>query len=228
MVLYFRVMKFVCYYIFLISIWVSAQELPKGFVYLEDEIPDLKTELRYYTSNNFIGKRIKGYESDRLIGTVSLKNALLIVQNDLKKKGLGLLIYDAYRPQQSVDYFVKWAEDLNDTLMKHQFYPNVDKRNLFEEGYIASKSSHTRGSTVDVTLVDLKTEKVLDMGSSYDYFGKESWVKFKDLSRDQKRNRKILQRVMLKHGFKNYAQEWWHFTLENEPYPETYFDFKIE
>ncbi|GAB1309744.1 M15 family metallopeptidase [Urechidicola sp. KH5] len=220
-------MKRITLYLFLWSISVVGQ-LPEEFVYIDDNVPEIKVELRYFTSNNFIGKPIEGYQENRLIGTIELAEALKVVQKELKKQGLGLLVYDAYRPQRAVDHFVQWASDLNDVKMKAKFYPDVEKKDLFKEGYIASKSSHTRGSTVDVTLIDLKTGMALDMGSPYDFFGKVSWVSNNNLSTEQITNRNLLQTVMLSNGFKNYAQEWWHFTLENEPFPDTYFDFVIE
>jgi len=150
------------------------------------------------------------------------------VQKALNKKGLGLKFYDGYRPQRSVNHFAAWALDVNDTLMKQQYYPNVAKKNLFNQGYIAHKSGHTRGSTLDITLIDLKTGIELDMGTPYDYFGPESWVDFDGITAKQKRNRKKIQKIMLKNGFKNYPKEWWHFTLKNEPFPDTYFDFAIK
>lgn len=203
-------------------------QLPEEFVYVQDEIPTIHIELRYFSNNNFIGKPIDGYKRNVLILSKDAAIALKKVQNTLNKKGFGLKIYDAYRPQRAVNHFWKWALNVNDTLMKQRFYPNVAKNNLFKEGYIAAKSGHTRGSTVDLTIVDLETSIELDMGSPYDYFGKESWVEFKGFSTQQKQHRNLLQEVMLSNGFKNYKQEWWHFTLINEPYPDTYFDFVIE
>ena len=150
------------------------------------------------------------------------------MQAELAKQNLSIKIYDAYRPQRAVNHFVRWAKVVNDTLMKKQFYPRVDKKNLFRDGYIASKSRHSSGSTLDVTLVNLKTGEVLDMGSTYDFFGSESWVENKNLTKVQSKNRQTLQEVMLNNGFRNYAQEWWHFTLRGEPYRNQYFDFLVE
>lgn len=219
-------MKYIIF-TFFISLNLSAQ-LPKGFVYVKDEIPNIQIELRYFSDNNFVGQRIDGYQKEVLILSKEATDALKLVQLELNKKGLGLKIYDGYRPQRAVNHFYKWALDVNDTLMKQQFYPNELKQNLFKKGYIASKSGHTRGSTLDVTLIDLKTGTALDMGFSYDFFGQESWVVFDELIVKQKENRSQLQKAMLTHGFKNYPQEWWHFTLINEPYPDTYFDFVVE
>jgi D-alanyl-D-alanine dipeptidase len=141
---------------------------------------------------------------------------------------LCLKVYDGYRPQRSVNHFIRWAKDLNDTINKSEFYPNVAKRNLFKEEYIASRSGHSRGSTVDLTIIDGNTGKPLDMGSPYDFFGKQSWVDYDGITESQKKNRQLLQRVMLKHNFRNYPKEWWHFTLRWEPFPKTYFDFEVE
>lgn len=212
---------------FLISINISAQ-LPEGFVYVQDEIPNIQIELRYFSDNNFVGEQIDGYQKEVLILSKEATDALKLVQVELNKKGLALKIFDGYRPQRAVNHFYKWALDVNDTLMKQQFYPNELKKDLFKNGYISTKSGHTRGSTLDVTLIDFKTGTALDMGYPYDFFGKESWVTFDNLTIKQKWNRNQLQEVMLKHGFKNYLQEWWHFTLINEPFPETYFDFVVK
>ncbi|NQV78796.1 MAG: M15 family metallopeptidase [Lutibacter sp.] len=207
-----------------------AQQLPDGFVHLKNIIPTIELEIRYFSDNNFIGKQINGYSKAEAITTKEAAIALKKVQEELEKHHLGLKVYDAYRPQVAVDHFVSWAKILGDTLKKNDFYPNVKKKNLFIEHYIASLSGHSRGSTVDITIIDLSTEKKeeLDMGSPYDFFGKESWVSNQNLTSKQIKNRKILQDVMKKHNFRNYHQEWWHFTLRNEPYPNTYFNFTIE
>lgn len=215
-------------FIFLFFVSQLFAQLPEGFVYVQDEIPNIQIELRYFSENNFVGKPIDGYNRDVLILSKEATIVLNKVQIALNKKGFGLKIYDAYRPQRAVNHFWKWALNVNDTLMKQQFYPKVAKGNLFDEGYIAAKSGHTRGSTVDLTLIDLNTGKELDMGFPYDFFGKESWVAYNVISLQQKQHRDFLQKVMLANGFKNYKQEWWHFTLINEPYPDTYFDFVIE
>jgi D-alanyl-D-alanine dipeptidase len=209
----------------------SMQEqkvLPKDFVYVEDIIPDLSVQLRYFSSNNFVGDTITGYKSNRLILTRQAAEALKKVQLDLQNQNLCLLIYDGYRPQRAVNHFIRWAKDLGDTLQKKEFYPMVNKRYLFREGYIASRSGHSRGSTVDLTIIDRNTNTPIDMGYPYDFFGKESWVNHPDLTKTQLENRQLLQRVMLKYNFRNYEKEWWHFTLRWEPFPETYFDFEVE
>ncbi|MDG1730118.1 MAG: M15 family metallopeptidase [Algibacter sp.] len=203
-------------------------QLPKGFVYVKDIIPDLEVELRYFTSNNFVGKPIEGYYSNKLILTEETAKALKLVHEALQENNLCLKVYDGFRPQRAVNQFVKWAKDLNDTINKHTFYPKVKKRNLFKAGYIASSSGHSRGSTVDLTIVDGNTGMPLDMGSLYDFFGQESWVNYKNITERQKANRQLLQTYMLKFGFRNYPKEWWHFTLRAEPFRDTYFDFAIK
>lgn len=203
-------------------------KLPPGFVYLTNYIPNLQLDLRYATSHNFVGRPIVGYKKKVCIVTKSCAERLQQVNEDLKKYDLTLLIYDAYRPQKAVNDFLLWARDTKDTLMKKEFYPKIPKKELFKRGFIASKSRHSSGSTVDVTLYSLKYNEVLDMGSSYDYFGVKSYVNYDKLDKEQKYNRKFLQKIMQRHGFRSYFKEWWHFTLRNEPYANHYFNFNIE
>ncbi len=205
---------------------VSAQ-LPKGFVYVEDVIPTIKVELRYFSNNNFLGKPVDGYKKEVAILTVQAAETLKHVQEELKQYNLSIMIYDSYRPQTAVNHFVRWARDLNDTINKNAFYPKVKKQHLFQEGYISSQSGHSRGSTMDITLVDINTCEPLDMGSPYDFFGPESWIANSDLTAQQRANRMLLQTIMMKHGFRFYTKEWWHFTLRGEPFPDTYFDFPV-
>ena len=197
-------------------------------MYLCNIEKSIQSELRYITHHNFIGKPIDGYKKDTIIVSQKTAEALKEIQQILLKDGLSLKIFDAYRPQQAVDHFVRWATILNDTLMKREYYPDIPKSQLFNLGYIASKSGHTRGSTVDLTIVDLKTKKELDMGSPYDFFGEISHPFYKKISKKQQENRLFLRRIMLEKGFKPYNNEWWHFTLANEPFPTTYFQFSIE
>jgi len=208
----------------------ETEKLPEGFVYVDDIIPEIEIELRYYTSHNFVGERIDGYLKANCIMTKEAAGALKKVQKELKPFGLGLKIFDAYRPQQAVDHFIRWAENLSDIRMKEEFYPHVEKKNLFEDGYVETRSSHSRGSTVDITIVSLQSNtqgKELDMGSNYDFFGRESWPCYPDISTSQRSHRMLLQILMKKHGFEPYPKEWWHFTLKNEPFPVTYFNFPI-
>lgn len=208
--------------------FLASAQLPDGFVYVKEVIPDIEVSLSYYSTENFVGDTIAGYRSNKLILSTSSAMALAKVQAELRTKNLCLLVFDGYRPQTAVNHFVSWAKDLNDTLQKSKFYPKVEKRYLFRDGYIASRSGHSRGSTVDLSIIDGNTGQQLDMGTPFDFFGLESAVNYQDLSSDQKANRAVLQNVMQKHGFRNYPQEWWHFTLRNEPFPDTYFDFFVE
>jgi len=200
----------------------------KDFVSLKTAIPNLKFDLRYYGSHNFVGKPIDGYNTPKCFLTKEAAHALKKVQTDLEEIGFGLLIYDAYRPQRAVNHFIKWARDRNDTLMKAEFYPGIAKKELFKKGYIATKSGHSRGSTVDLTLIYLKTQQPLDMGSAYDLFDDISGINAKNISQNQHNLRILLKNSMQKHGFRPYKKEWWHFTLRNEPYSNIYFDFPIE
>ncbi len=220
--------KFLPIFLFLLIAEVVSQHKPEDFVYLLDLEPSIKIELRYFSNNNFIGQPIDGYHRSTIIVSKPTALALQKVQNDLEKKGLGLKIFDAYRPQQAVNHFVRWAKVLNDTLMKQSYYPDVPKSELFKRGYIASKSGHSRGSTVDLTLIDLDTGNELDMGSPYDFFGVQSHPFYKKITDKQRKNRMLLRRVMLKNGFKPYENEWWHFTLRDEPFPNQYFDFPVK
>ncbi|MFI0430021.1 M15 family metallopeptidase [Mariniflexile sp. HMF6888] len=221
-------MKYYIRFLF-VFVWFGAfAQLPEGFVYVKSIIPDLDVELRYNTSNNFVGKRIDGYQSNKLILTKQAALALKEVQESLQDRNLCLKVYDGYRPQRAVDHFMSWAKDLNDTINKQAFYPDVDKLDLFVEEYIAARSGHSKGSTVDVTIINGNTGEPLDMGSNYDFFGEASWVNYKNINESQKANRQLLQEVMLKFGFKNYPKEWWHFTLKDEPFPDTYFDFPVK
>lgn len=199
-----------------------------GFVVLSQHIPDIIEEVRYYTNYNFIGERIKGYENNIILITKEAMEALKKVNKEAKKKGYLLKVYDAYRPQMAVDHFVSWAEDIKDIKMKEYFYPNVNKEELFEKGFIAKKSGHSRGSTIDLTLFDMKTGKEVDMGGVFDYFGEQSFASTtENLTEKQIANRQTLRDLMIKNGFKGIKSEWWHFTLIDEPYPNTYFNFPI-
>lgn len=215
------------FYLLFFFFGIASAQLPKGFVYVEDVIPTIKVELRYFSKNNFLGKPVDSYHKEVAILTEQAANALKNVQDELKQYNLSIMIYDSYRPQSAVNHFIRWARDLNDTINKHIFYPDVQKKHLFKEGYISSKSGHSRGSTMDITLVDINTCEPLDMGSSWDFFGPESWVSNNNLTKQQRANRMLLRVIMEKHGFIIYTKEWWHFTLRNEPFPDTYFDFPV-
>ena len=216
------------------------------FVVLTDVVPDAILEIRYYSTYNFVGDRIDGYEEPTALLTRKAAEALKTVSDDVMRQGYRLKIYDAYRPQKAVDHFVRWAADIPDTKMKSYFYPDLDKSVLFKQEYIMERSGHTRGSTVDLTLFDMSTEKELDMGGTFDWFGPESHPDFcgnpetgeytgdnskspvgRGITPEQFRHRMILRNAMLAHGFKPVDTEWWHFTLVDEPFQDTYFTFPV-
>ena len=206
------------------------------FVLIGEHIPDVILEIRYYSTFNFIGDRIPGYLEPVAILSREAADSLKAVSDELRQQGYLLKIYDAYRPQCAVDYFMEWAEDVSDVRMKEYFYPELDKAVLVPQEYVARKSSHTRGSTVDLTLFDMKLQKDVDMGCTFDYFGVASHPDvlpgqeigaYKPITEEQYRNRMILQAAMVRHGFKIYECEWWHFTLKDEPFPDTYFNFPV-
>lgn len=209
----------------------TPSRLPDGFVYCAAVIPDIRTDLRYATPHNFVGEKIDGYLQPQCILTRQAAFALRDVQEELRPFGLGLKVFDAYRPQRAVEHFVRWAKNPGDTRMKAEFYPGVEKGTLFRDDYIAARSGHSRGSTVDLTIVSLRSESTgmeLDMGTRFDFFGSESWPDHPAMTAQERANRFLLQVMMKKHGFRPYAREWWHFTLEAEPFPATYFDFPVE
>lgn len=206
----------------------DTKQLPEGFVYIDEEIPGVVYEIRYAGNNNFIGMPVRAYKTEQAILSKPAAKALAKVQKELIRKDYMLKIFDAYRPQTAVNHFIEWARDRNDTLMKQQFYPEVAKKDLFELGYIASRSGHSRGSTVDLTLIDAETCKEIDMGSTYDFFGEISHHNTTQITAEQKKNRELLRSIMRKHGFRHYSEEWWHYTFTPEPYPDTYFDFPVE
>ncbi|MBE8954580.1 MAG: M15 family metallopeptidase [Quinella sp. 2Q5] len=206
----------------------SAPDDPSGFVVLSEAVPDIIQEIRYYSTYNFVGDRIDGYEQPVALMTREAAAALKNVSDYVMRRGYRLKVYDAYRPQMAVDHFVRWAKDVKDTRMKKFFYPTIDKSRLFPEEYIMEKSGHTRGSTIDLTLFDMKTGKEVDMGGTFDHFGIESHPDYKGkLTKRQLKNRQFLRNAMMKFGFRPLETEWWHFTLENEPYPDTYFTFIV-
>ena len=197
------------------------------FVAITDVIPDVILEIRYYGTYNFVGTRIDGYKEPVALITREAAAALKKVSDYVKSKGYRLKIYDAYRPQCAVSHFCRWAKDA-DTSMKRYFYPNLEKDRLFKEDYIATKSGHSRGSTVDLTLFDMKTGKEVDMGGTFDMLDPSAHPDYVgNLTKEQIANRMKLREAMLKFGFKPLYSEWWHFTLRNEPYPTTYFTFPV-
>jgi len=243
--------KITVIFFLILSIQLFSQDIPDGFVEIREVIPDVILDLRYLTYHNFLGVPVDGYKAEKCYLTKAAADSLAKVQAELRKFNLSLKIYDAYRPQRAVDHFVSWAKDLSDTLTKKEFYPTVNKDRLFIDGYIADKSGHSRGSTIDLTIVPFplpsqpefdtdnqcecfeSTEKrfkdnSIDMGTGFDCFHSLSHTGNIELTPQQRANRLLLTSLMDKYGFKNLAEEWWHFTLRNEPFPNTYFDFEIK
>lgn len=198
-----------------------------GFVLLADFVPQIVQEIRYYSTYNFIGDRIDGYEEPCALLTKEAARALKSVAAEVMVQGYRLKVFDAYRPACAVKHFMLWGIEDQDVRMKPYFYPDLEKQELFIKGYIAKQSSHSRGSTVDLTLLDMKSGKELDMGSPFDFFGPVSHPDYKGITDEQYENRMILQNVMTRNGFKTIDCEWWHFTLEGETYPDTYFEFPV-
>ena len=198
-----------------------------GFVSVSEAVPDVILEIRYYSTFNFVGERIDGYEEPIALLTKEAAAALNNVSEAVQKKGYRLKIFDAYRPVKAVQHFVRWAKDPNDTRMKKYFYPQLEKDVLFEQGYILEYSGHSRGSTVDLTLFDSTLGRDVDMGGPFDYFGKISHPDYRGITEEQYENRMFLRETMMRHGFEPLAEEWWHFTLKPEPYSDTYFTFPV-
>lgn len=205
-----------------------SHDVPDNFIYLTEVIPNIRFDLRYYSDDNFVGQPIPGYESNVMILTLQAAMALKNVQQDLAYGNFSLKVFDGYRPQKAVDYFVRWAADSEDERMKEAYYPNVEKHELFPRGFLVEQSSHSRGSTVDLTIISNEDGSELDMGTPFDLFDMKSWPSDTTVSKEQRANRMLLRSVMSKHGFMGLEEEWWHFTLRDEPYPDTYFDFPVK
>ncbi len=236
-------------FIFCSLITITSFALPQGFVYLQDVAPDIIQDMRYATSDNFIDHPIPGYKRGTCIVTQKAAEQLKKAQKEIKAKGYSLKVYDCYRPQRAVNYFYKWSQNSADQRQKAAFYPREPKELLFKRDYIARSSGHTRGSTVDLTLVKLSNpakkqnsvhltrcygtspnyidDGSVDMGTRFDCLDPSAHIHYTQLSKSQKKNRLLLQQLMLKNGFKPYLYEWWHYTLKKEPYPKTYFDFPV-
>ena len=198
-----------------------------GFVLLADFVPGIIQEIRYYSTYNFIGDRIDGYEEPVAILTLQAARALKAVAGEINAQGYRMKIFDAYRPATAVKHFVLWGIEDLDQRMKPYFYPDLEKQELFQQGYIAKRSSHSRGSTVDLTLLDMRTGQELDMGSPFDLFSERSHPDSRAVTDEQYENRMFLRNAMLRGGFAPLDCEWWHFTLKDEPYPDTYFEFPV-
>lgn len=228
-----------------------AGKRPRDIVDVKTVIPDLVVDMRYLTPRNFIGVPIDGYRAPKCLLTRRAAQALKRVADDLRPKGYVLKVYDCYRPQRAVNQFVRWGRDLRDKKMKSEFYPKVAKRRLFNSGYIARRSGHSRASTVDLSIAPIDApeppipadakihacdpiwsqrlpDSSVDMGTGFDCFSTKSHTRSKTVTSDQRANRMLLYKAMRKYGFKNNPNEWWHYTLRNEPYPRTYFDFPVE
>jgi D-alanyl-D-alanine dipeptidase len=236
----------------LISHQADADKMPDNFIDIQKVIPEIVLDIRYYGPHNFLGEGVDGYMAPKCFLTKEAAEALAKVQKDLEPYSLSLKIYDCYRPQRAVNHFVRWATEIENTKTKKEFYPTIDKRNLFKDGYIDSKSGHSRGSTLDLTIVPSPApaqpqyspgqelhecylpaakrfgDNSIDMGTGFDCFDELSHTANINIGHQQKINRLLLKSIMEKHGFRNYDKEWWHFTLKNEPFPDTYFDFVIE
>ncbi len=201
--------------------------LPQGFVDAGAVVDGLVVDMRYFGDQNFVGERIDGYERARCMLSAPAARALAAVQHDLAARGLGVKVFDCYRPQRAVAHFVRWAQRIDDVKRKREFYPDVDKRDLFKEGYISERSGHSRGSTVDLTLVRRAGKRELDFGSPFDFFSPKSWPSDTGVGGEAQANRALLAAAMMRGGFRPYDKEWWHFTLADEPFPDTYFDFPV-
>lgn len=201
--------------------------LPEGFVYIKDVIPSVREDIRYAGYHNFVGCPVDGYFAPCGVLHISAAEALKKAAEAFEKQGLYLLIYDAYRPQRAVDHFVRWAADPHDTKTKDEFYPTLDKSELFPKGYIAVRSGHSRGLTVDLTLTDADGNEI-DMGGEFDWFSKISSHDYENLTPQQKQNRELLRRGMLDAGFGDYVEEWWHYAYKRDPKLEEYYDFPID
>jgi len=204
-----------------------APPFPDGFTYLRDVCADIAADLKYTTVHNFTGAVVGGYQDAAVIMSIEAANALALVQEGLRGQGLGLKVFDAYRPRRAVEAFIRWAEEPDDPEAKAAWYPNEDKASLFARGYIARRSAHLWGSTVDLTLIRLDTGAELDMGTPFDFLDPRAAHGAAGLTAEQRENRKLLKDAMAAHGFAAYSKEWWHYTLKPEPFPKTYFDFVV-
>jgi D-alanyl-D-alanine dipeptidase len=227
----FRALRLASVLLPLLGSAAQAQPMPRGFVDAATVVEGLAVDMRYFGDDNFVGARIDGYEAARCLLTRQAAAALARVQQDLAPQGFALKVFDCYRPTRAVMHFVRWARDIKDVKRKADFYPDVDKRDLFRFGYISNRSGHSRGSTVDLTMVRLaggQPPAEVDMGTRFDFFGVQSWPSSRAVSAEAQANRKILASAMRRGGFYPYDREWWHFTLRGEPYRDSYFNFVVK
>jgi D-alanyl-D-alanine dipeptidase len=213
----------------LCAAWPARGETPAppGFVDAAALVEGLVVDMRYFGEDNFVGAPIDGYERDRCLLSAPAASALAAIARDLAGRGLGLKVFDCYRPQRAVAHFMRWAQRIDDIKNKSEFYPDVPKRDLFKQGYVSERSAHSRGSTVDLTLVRRADARELDMGSPFDFFSPRSWPSDTSISAQAQKNRALLAAAMMRGGFRPYDKEWWHYTLADEPFPDTYFDFPV-
>jgi len=205
----------------------AQAQVPPGFVDAAAVVEGLVVDMRYFGDNNFVGAQIDGYERARCLLSAPAASALAAIARDLAARALGLKVFDCYRPQRAVAHFVRWAQRIDDIKNKPEFYPDVPKRDLFKQGYISERSARSRGSTVDLTLVRRADARELDMGSPFDFFSPRSWPSDTSVSAQAHKNRALLAAAMMRGGFRPYDREWWHYTLAEEPFPDTYFDFPV-
>lgn len=205
----------------------TVDTIPADFVNLQELIPDIVYDLKYGTNDNFMGRPVPGYEKPVAYATVELANRLAMIQKELRSNGVGLKVFDAYRPQRAVNSFIAWAKDINDQKEKSRFYPDYKKEDLFRSGFISTKSNHSRGVAIDVTMIIWDTKEEIDMGTPFDFFGKLSNHDVEGLTKQQVANRNYLGTIMLKYGFEPYSQEWWHYTIPTNLHEDTYYDFPL-
>lgn len=215
-------------FVALLPFFVLQAQVPETFVNVQEIDSTIRVELRYFGNNNFLGKKVRGYQANKAYLTRRAARALYMAHRRAWKLGMGILIFDSYRPQQAVDHFVEWSKEVSDTLRKADFYPNINKSRLFQEGFIASRSGHSRGSTVDLTLYYLESGEMVDMGSRFDLFSEKSFHNSPLVTSEQLANRNLLKQLMQNAGFRPYSKEWWHYTLNNEPFKDQYFNFEVK
>lgn len=201
--------------------------MEKGFVFLDEMLHGVRWDAKYATWDNFTGKPVDGYEVNRIVGTHAVALALLEVQKQAAALGYGLLLWDGYRPKRAVDCFLHWAKQPEDNLTKERYYPNIKRTEMVAQGYVASQSSHSRGSAIDLTLYHLHTGALVSMGGGFDFMDERSHHGAKGIASMEAQNRRRLRSIMENNGFEPYSFEWWHYVLRNEPYPNSYFDFPI-
>jgi D-alanyl-D-alanine dipeptidase len=199
-----------------------------GFVFVDELVPGIRWDAKYATWDNFTGKPVDGYLANRIVGTRALCAALEQAQEKAATLGFGLVLWDGYRPQRAVDCFRRWSEQPDNGRTKPRHYPNIDRPEMFERGYVAARSGHSRGSAVDLTLYDLATGELAPMGGDHDLMDPISHHGARGTTPAEARNRQYLCSIMENSGFDRYDYEWWHYTLVDEPYPSTYFDFLVE